>query len=96
MQEPRPITVPSMVLDNPVQGMNPRKWICRLIVHSIKPDGRHVQWTGSAFKVKISPNVGHTVLFTAAHVTRKGHIRGKLRYELSETVTRICGCQMSF
>ena len=74
VQEPRPLNVPSMILDNPVQGKNPKQWICRLIVYSIKPDGRHVQWTGSAFKVKISPNVGRTVLFTAAHIICKGHI----------------------
>ena len=62
-----------VIIDNPV-GMTPNQWICRLAVHSTRSDGSHIQWTGSAFKVKISPNVGRTVLFTAAHVIRKGHI----------------------
>ena len=60
----RPVSVPAV-------GVTPNQWICRLVVHSTMPDGRHVQWSGSAFKVKISPNVGRTVLFTAAHVIRK-------------------------
>ena len=67
VQAPRPVSVPA---PNPV-GVTPKQWICRLIVHSTKPDGRRVQWSGSAFKVKISPNIGRTVLFTAAHVIRK-------------------------
>ena len=65
------VQIPSAILDNPF-GMTPKQWICRLVIHSTKPDGHHVQWSGSGFKVKISPNVGHTVLFTAAHVIRKG------------------------
>ena len=60
-----------VIIDNPV-GMTPNQWICRLVIHSTKPDGHRVQWSGSGFKVKISPNVDRTVLFTAAHVIRKG------------------------
>ncbi len=58
---PGPVSVPAV-------GITPNQWICRLVVHS----GHHVQWSGSAFKVKISPNIGRTVLLTAAHVIRKG------------------------
>ena len=64
-EAPRPVSVPAV-------GVAPNQWICRLVVHSTKPDGRRVQWSGSAFKVKISPSVGRTVLLTAAHVIRKG------------------------
>ena len=60
-----------VIVDSPVD-MTPNQWICRLVVHSTKPDGRRVQWSGSAFKVKISPSVDRTVLLTAAHVIRKG------------------------
>ena len=72
MQEPKPVSLsfPSDVLNSPI-GVTPNQWTCRLIVHSTKPDSHCVQWSGSGFKVKISPNVGHTVLFTAAHVIHK-------------------------
>ncbi len=60
-----------VIIDNP-GDMAPNQWICRLVVHSSQPDGHHVQWSGTAFKVKISPSIGRTVLLTAAHVIRKG------------------------
>ena len=54
------------IILNPV-GMTPRQWVCRLIVHAATGS----TWWGSAFKVKISPDLGRTVLFTAAHVIRE-------------------------
>ena len=53
------------IMDNPV-GMTPNQWICRVVVEATGGPW----WQGSAFKVKISPDVGRTVLFTAAHVLR--------------------------
>ena len=52
------------IFDNPV-GVTPNQWICRVVVEATGD-----WWLGSAYKVKISPDVGRTVLFTAAHVLR--------------------------
>lgn len=53
------------IIDNP-NGMVPNQWVCRVVVEATGGPW----WFGSAFKVKISPNLGRTVLFTAAHVLR--------------------------
>lgn len=51
-------------IENP-ENTTPNQWVCRLDV-----DGAGGKWYGTAFKVKISPDIGRTVLFTAAHVLR--------------------------
>ena len=48
-------------------GENPYQWICRLVIQS-----GNTQWTGSGFKIKISPDLRRTVIVTAAHVIRAG------------------------
>ena len=52
------------IINDPV-GLLPNQWICRVMVEATGEP-----WLGSAFKVKISPDIGRTVLFTAAHVLR--------------------------
>ena len=47
------------------ENVVPYQWICRVEVEATGDD-----WSGSAFKVKISPDVGRRVLFSAAHVIR--------------------------
>lgn len=51
------------------QAAAPYRWICRIVIPDPNNPNRDIIGTG--FKVKISPDLGRTVLFTAAHVLRR-------------------------
>ena len=62
-------------IENP-EKIIPNQWVCRLSVDDPEAEGN---WYGTAFKVKISPDIGRTVLFTAAHMLHNC-IKGYVEY----------------